>query len=297
MAPSFDFFPFPPGEGRFSKASPLRCFFCKLSTWQDRRAAARPRRECAVTSIFARGKNLGGGAIDCAAVDGFAALRMRRTPCGCLPRSKMKSQGSHKSVSFCGKNGFGSLFFFLRGRKKKSAPGHRRKKVPLVQTQGTRASIERQQRGAIVLPVEYRADTLPFSFRCRSRGAEKISPAGNKMWKNLAFSGDTRWKMTIFSFEKRKNIHNSRFSVETFRNIFILRPAPAAAVGVAARCLFCTKLAALLLCAQQRGIGARFCPSLHQKFSFSLHRARRVSFSLVRKRKRNGGRNRSSHKS
>ena len=47
------------------------------------RPAARLRR----TSVFAAGENLGAGAIHCAAVGSFAALQMRRTPCGCLPRA------------------------------------------------------------------------------------------------------------------------------------------------------------------------------------------------------------------
>ena len=143
MAPSFDFFrsrpagrhflPFPGGEGALQRRRLLRCF-CKLSTWQDRRAAARPRRECAVTSIFAQQKSQcelavrpregglgrGGGRIDCAAVGGFVALRMRRTPCGCFALRKIKFQGSRKSVSFCGKNDSRPHFFFSLLEKKKS---------------------------------------------------------------------------------------------------------------------------------------------------------------------------------
>ena len=69
--------------------------------------------------------------------------------------------------------------------------------------------------------------------------------------------------------------------------------AQAAAVGVATRCPSCTNPAWQLLRAGRRGIEARLYQSLHQKFSFSLHRARRVSFSLAFKRKRNGGRGRS----
>ena len=67
----------------------------------------------------------------------------------------------------------------------------------------------------------------------------------------------------------------------------------AAAVGDAGQCPYCTKTAEVFSCITLCGIGVRFYPSLHQKFSFSLHRQAARFFSLVLKRKRNGGLDRS----
>ena len=56
----------------------------EFSKWQSENAATGERLTALMlrTSVFAADETLGAGGIHCAAVGGFAALRMRRTPCG-----------------------------------------------------------------------------------------------------------------------------------------------------------------------------------------------------------------------
>ena len=62
----------------------LRLWILRTVLDTSLRSGAAPSRR---TNVFAGGETLGGGGIHCAAVGGFAALRMRRTPCGCLLRA------------------------------------------------------------------------------------------------------------------------------------------------------------------------------------------------------------------
>ena len=145
-----------PRRGELAKASPLRCFFCKLSTWRDRRAAARPRRECAVTSIFAQQKS-----------QGELAVRPREGGLGRgggrihFARSKIKFQGSRKSVSFCGKNDCAPHFFFscAQEKKKRAAPGAKKKRTFDADSGRTVLLSRAAERKATAQQVWYKTDT------------------------------------------------------------------------------------------------------------------------------------------
>ena len=67
------------GQNRYSQVCAIFSRRTLPAIW----SAARLRR----SSVFTAGENLGAGGIHYAAVGGFAALRMRRTPCGHFRRA------------------------------------------------------------------------------------------------------------------------------------------------------------------------------------------------------------------
>ena len=108
---------------------------------------------------------------------------------------------------------FGPLFFF-RGPKKEERPGVEKKKGPLVQIHGTRASIERQQHRVAKLPFWYKSGHIAVLFPLPLHGAVENCAASEygSAWccTKVSFSSYTVHGASLFLARKREGGVESR---------------------------------------------------------------------------------------